>query len=410
MKVLWLCNVILSEVARDLNLAEPVSGGWLSGILNGLCEEEKIELTVCFPHNEKKKGRINRCGYCSFVPSDNAEKQLEEIVENLRPDIIHIFGTERLHAAQMIRICERKKLTKKTIVSIQGLVSVIAKHYNAFLPNRIINGFSFRDFVKKDNVRLAQRDFVKNGINEIAILQKTHNVIGRTDWDYACVKRINPNINYYYCNENLRPSFYDKKWEYTSCEKNSIFVSQCNYPIKGFHLVLEAFSDILSEYTDAKLYVAGKSPLCDSFKGRIRRSYYGKYLGKLIKAYGLEEKVHFLGVLSEQQMCERFLKSNVFVSASAIENSSNSVGEAMLLGVPTVSSFVGGIPSMLSHGKEGFLYQADAPYMLAYYVKKLFADTNLQQSFSENSRLRAQQTHNVRINTDTLMKIYEEMI
>ena len=69
-------------------------------------------------------------------------------------------------------------------------------------------------------------------------------------------------------------------------------------------------------------------------------------------------------------MKERFLKSNVFVSPSTIENSPNSLGEAMLLGIPCISSDVGGVKNLLKHEEEGYVYQTDAPYMLAYYVKK----------------------------------------
>ena len=52
--------------------------------------------------------------------------------------------------------------------------------------------------------------------------------------------------------------------------------------------------------------------------------------------------------------------------------SPNSVGEAMILGTPVVSSDVGGVKNMLTHNEEGFLYQHDAPYMLAFYVMELF--------------------------------------
>ena len=45
-------------------------------------------------------------------------------------------------------------------------------------------------------------------------------------------------------------------------------------------------------------------------------------------------------------MCDRYLKSNLFVCCSAIENSPNSLGEAQLLGMPYVASFVGGVPEI----------------------------------------------------------------
>ena len=86
----------------------------------------------------------------------------------------------------------------------------------------------------------------------------------------------------------------------------------------------------------------------------------------------LERNVVFTGPLDEEKMCQRYLKSNVFVCPSSIENSPNSLGEAMVLGVPCVASDVGGVSDMLKHKEEGFVYQTDAPYMLAHYVCEIF--------------------------------------
>ena len=130
---------------------------------------------------------------------------------------------------------------------------------------------------------------------------------------------------------------------------------------------------------------------------------------KLIKKYHLENNVTFLGFLDENKMCDRFLKSNVFVCPSSIENSPNSVGEAMILGVPTISADVGGVKNQLVHEKEGFIYQADAPYMAAYYIKKIFGDRELAQRISEQAKKHAEITYNRHINMETLISIYKKV-
>ena len=109
-------------------------------------------------------------------------------------------------------------------------------------------------------------------------------------------------------------------------------------------------------------------------------------------------------------MKERYRKAHVFVSPSSIENSPNSVGEAMLLGMPVVASDVGGVRNMLEHGKEGYVYPADAYYMMAYYIGELFENPERAVQMGRQAALRAAHTHHREKNRDRLLEIYEEIV
>ena len=139
-------------------------------------------------------------------------------------------------------------------------------------------------------------------------------------------------------------------------------------------------------------------------------SSYQLFIRNIVKKYKLSSYITFLGELSESQMCQAYLNAHVFVSPSTIENSPNSLGEAMLLGMPCVSSHVGGVANMMVHGKEGFLYPADEPYMLAYYVCQLFSNDELAQTVAEAAHLHALKTHDRNQNLHQLLRIYEEVI
>ena len=411
MKILWITNVALPDVSKDLDTQPSPFGGWLTGYLNEILKKD-IHLVSVFPYGKNVQGNFENITYYGFKAKSEKKELLEyfvNIIDKEKPDVIHIFGTEFLHSNLMVKASKKLSMLQNTVVSIQGLVSLCAKHYFAFLPRRVINGFTLKEILKRNNIKNSALKFKKQGVSEVETLKEVKNVIGRTDWDEAAVKQINPNINYHFCNESLRDGFYNKEWSLDNCEKHSVFVSQSSYPLKGFHLMLEGFKEIVKKYPDAKLYTTGKNPLTLKGKDKLKQSFYSKYLGKLIKKYKLESNVEFLGFLSEEKMVERMLKSHVFVSPSSIENSPNSVGEAMILGVPTVSSDVGGVKNMLTHEQEGFIYPADEPYMLEYYVSKIFEDSDLAYKFSKNAKEHAEHTHNRSLNGKTLMEIYNKI-
>lgn len=408
MKILWVCNIALPKIAEKEKLTASFGGGWLVGLSEDLLKTDGIKLTICFPNSKKLASTDTVPAYYSFNPS-TAEQDLLDIISVSKPDVIHIFGTEFRHTLDCVDACEKLGVSDKVVINIQGLVSVVAKHYTAGLDHKTLKAKTLRDFIKGGNIYKGAKMFEFRGKNEISALKKVKHIVGRTDWDKACLSWINPDAEYHFCNETLRGEFYKHKWKYDECEKHSIFVSQCKNPIKGFHFVLEAMPMILSKYPDAKVYTTGKDLINIKGMDKLKMTYYQVYLRKLIKKYGLEDKVVFLGILDEKEMCDRYLKSNVFVSASSIENSPNSVGEAMILGVPTVSSDVGGVKNLLEHNKEGFVYQTDAPYMMAYYVCELFGNQDLTEMFSQKAHEHANTTHNRATNLSRVIEIYKRV-
>ena len=278
-----------------------------------------------------------------------------------------------------------------------------AGHYGEGIPERVRRGFTFRDFLRQDNIEQQRRKFALRGDLEVEALRKARHVIGRTDWDRACTQRINPDARYHFCNETMREDFYDGQWCYAACRKHSVFVSSCSYPVKGFHYLLEAFPEVLKRYPDATIAVTGKDP---AQIPAHRLEGYQQHLLSLIRKNGLEGKIEFMGGLSAEKMKKAYLRANAFVLPSTIENSPNSLGEAMLLGVPCVAADVGGVSSMLTNGKEGFVYQPTAPYMLAYYIGEVFAMEDRAAAMGQQAGMHAQKTHNFRTNLDTLLEIY----
>jgi len=418
MNIIWVTNIALPEASLLMNEKPTPFGGWFVSTAARLADEDSIELSIAFPKNGLRTVQIlkgEKINYYAFpllkekdIRSNKKNLYLEKILDKAKSGIVHIFGTEYAHTLAMVDVCQKKNIN--TIISIQGLVSIIARHYMAGLPAKIQNRFTVRDFIRQDNLKQQQSKFIKCGIFEIEALQKIKHIIGRTTWDQACTYQINPVSKYYFCNETLRDEFYKHTWDIEKCEKHSIFVSQGSYPIKGLHFMLEAMPLILKRFPDTKLYVGGQEIIkFDTLKEKLKISSYGKYIKELIRRYNLGKSVVFTGILDEQQMCERYLKSHVFVCPSSIENSPNSLGEAMILGVPCVASGVGGVIDLLTHKEEGFVYQTDAPYLLTHYVCEIFSSDDLALEFSKKARKHAMKTYDVQTNLNTLLSIYEQI-
>lgn len=81
----------------------------------------------------------------------------------------------------------------------------------------------------------------------------------------------------------------------------------------------------------------------------------------------------------------------------------------MLLGVPCVAADVGGVTTLMTHRTEGFVYQSTAPYMLAHYIKTVFAMEENAAAMGQAARAHARKTHDPETNLRDLMKIYEEI-
>lgn len=423
MKVLWVTNVPPQNIGSIKGYG---GGGWIAGAHESISRQKDIQIAITYPllgtHAIQKESHGNTVliGFpqkpiMNSIPlprgklSKFEKDTIKKIIDEVNPDILHVFGTESLHSRVFIEYFGKPE---KTVIHIQGMVSMIAKHCQTgfpfwarhlFVPSSLFWG----------TISSKQRELAKAGTNEVASIRQVKYIMGRTEWDEACTKAINPNVQYLHCGESLRTSFYEEtaKWDVNHCNNQTIYFSQSSKQIKGLHLALSILERLISKYPNVHLYIGGNAPVkLSRFKDYIQMSPLGFYLHHLIKKYRLQNHITFLGPQSEKQVLENLKKAHVFLSTSLIENSPNSVGEAQIIGTPVISSDVGGVKDFITHGQNGFIFPIDEPYMIAYYIEKLFDDDELAMKLSEASRQSSQRLFSKSNNGEAILSLYRKMM
>ncbi len=413
MKVLWITNNLMPDASIALGDSPSVLGGWMVSSANELVKNSHIELICATVSNKTKKLIKLRKGLITYfiIPLSKSNIKYNSELQNFwqkiqdaeNPDVVHIHGTEFAHGLAWIKACGNANV----VASIQGLTSVYYRYSTGSLSvGEILRSVTISDIKNQTSIFHLSRNFRKRGVIEEEYIRSLQFIIGRTEWDRSHALSVNNNIKYLYCNETLRSSFYNGRWELSKCEKHSIFLSQARSPIKGLHIMLKALPLILRKYPDVKLYVGNSVDIrVNTLKQKLRQSGYYWLILKMIQKMKLDNNVFFLPALNEQEMRDRFLRSHVFVNASSIENSPNSLGEAQILGVPCVSSYVGGTPEFMGYGKAGALYRFEEYEMLADAVCRVFEKGYFQSEIDEGLHL-ANERHDPQINMNQLLNIY----
>lgn len=415
MKILWIVNNPTPEMSSSLGIKSSVYGGWISS----LCALFKNDLNheICIA-TEYKVARQIACTDENIkhvvIPSNSngvetcqlAQKGWIELAKSYTPDVVHIHGTENTFGYNYIIANGNQNV----IASIQGLTSVYSRYYTGGMSELKLHRYStIYDYIRKTSFFHNSLSMKIRGQSEIKLIQSINHIIGRTIWDKTHALSINNSIAYHKCNEVLRPVFYDRNWSQNKMQKKRIFVSNVRSTVKGGIWAFRIFREVLRYEPDAVLVVAGGKGILDQMNEPSYKRHYLRSLlyDELVKIPDYQNKVELLGSLSENEMCEEFLKSNVYLLSSVIENSSNSLGEAQILGVPVVASYVGGNAEFLDNGNAGGLFRLEEYEMAASQILHLF--NNSENEKRERSKRIAEKRHCKSVIYSELLTIYNKV-
>lgn len=407
-KVLWVASFELPIVSQISGNKENVSGGWISSLLEEMKSNQRYEIAICCPSNSVPVGKYTQDNieiYTLETALSKAYNRFIEIIEDYKPEILHLWGAEvdfSLPAASAFNNMAR------TVVHIQGCMNRYVYHFNSGLPWSTLNIPKLGEVLRRTSIPSMRLTYKRRMKSEDKVMHLCGNAMGRTRFDENFCKDKNNRISYFRCGEIMRKSFYSP-FNVTKNHRHEILFCNANNHFKGFHILVDACGMLKKKYADFSINVVG-SDIYDYKTGFLTDKRYWSYLRKKIDKNGLKENIHFLGTLNEKSMYEIMKKSDVFISASACENSSNAICEAMLTGLPVIASDVGGNADLIEHNKTGFLYPFDAPYMLSYYIELLFSHSETAEMIAANARTAIEGRCSPEVVRNELLNVYNTIL
>ncbi|GAO31667.1 glycosyltransferase family 4 protein [Geofilum rubicundum] len=416
MKILWFSNTPCSASGKLLG-ASYTKGGWLSSLEGALANIEDIQLSVAFywvkrlaPFKYKNTFYypVLRSG-CSTVGgrllnkylnrSDDAEeiKRLLFIVDEVQPDVIHIHGTEDNYG--LIQAHTRIPV----VVSIQGILNAIALKYFSGIPYSVVQKYEgLSPKLKASSVKRLYAGVKNNAERERMILSMSRNIIGRTLWDRRITRVLAPQSEYFVVQEMLRPLFFGKEWKKREFFQPLRLVSTLG---PGFYKGLETVVRTAQILKNTKRV---------DFEWVLPGLEASNAIVKMVKRWlGVDYErigIRFVGSKSAPELVDMLVTSDIYVQTSHIENSPNSLCEAMLIGMPCIASFVGGTDSLLTDGEEGLLVQDGDPYALAGAIFQLYNDFEMAAGYAANARRRALIRHDETEILQSTLHVYKQLL
>ena len=146
-------------------------------------------------------------------------------------------------------------------------------------------------------------------------------------------------------------------------------------------LALYVLEDLLKKgYNEAELCMVG--PEKDESFGMCK-NYAEKH----------DLPVVFTGGLSKQKWIDRSKEYDIFINTTNVDNTPVSVIEAMALGLPVVSTNVGGIPFLINDGLDGLLVSPDNAELFSIKIEKILNNDVDYKEMSLNARKKVENFH-----------------
>ena len=162
-------------------------------------------------------------------------------------------------------------------------------------------------------------------------------------------------------------------------EKVFLYVGRLE-PLKGLELLLHTAAQ-LETCEDVRVLVVG---------GETNGGHEVDRLKDMARSLNVEEVFDFVGRVDQKDLPLYYNAADVCVVPSYYESFGLAALESMACGTPVVAARVGGLSTIVQHGRTGYLKSWRCPEGFANSLEMIISSDTLQQSMGEAARRRAE--------------------
>ena len=368
MRIAWLCPYPVHYFENELGYKikrKTHPSSWIVNLSNELAKDDDIELhIITLSPYIKKDSLFNiknihyhliksfykipflNLGLPGFIPFNYLTSfyfdkvKIDNVLKTIKPDLTHIHGIETKYGLSNYAV------NKPHLITVQGISNIVNKNPDNYSMKKA-NKLEL-EIVLKYKYFGSRTEFADNyikGVNNCSEIKFTPEAINEVYFNFI-QKTLKPNI---------------------------AFVGHI-MERKGVEVLVEAVKILKKNYTDVFLSLIGSG-----------EKVYTRRISDLIYNSGLQDNIKLLGFKNFNEIKSIYDKTSIFVLPTFIDNSPNSLLEAMASGLISIASNVGGIPSIIKDSENGFLFEAGNSKQLADIIQGVLTNRLNIKGIPENA-------------------------
>lgn len=332
-----------------------------------------------------------------IIYSSESKKQLERLLEEYQPDIIHAHNIYGRLTTSVLDLLKKKNIP---VVMTLHDYKLVCPNYKLMYGNRICEDCQGRHFYHAVKNRCHKNSLAASGIYAFE------------SWFNRFFNKYRYNVSFF-----ISPSWFlrNKLVEFGWSEDQVVYIP--NYIIsQDFEPNYNAGNYLL--YIGRLSSEKGIATLIQAFKQVADREIQLKVVGEGPERQCLEEaakeddRIEFTGYLSGEELRDATRSARAVVIPSEwYENAPISILEAFAYGKPVIGARIGGIPEMIDDGKNGFLFESGNADDLSEKIQKFLVLSDDEfADMGKAARLKAEEKYNPETHYEKLVDLYEKAI